>query len=262
MSHLYENNILIGTPVPRRDGTHTFTIAAPEGTRYGLLTRYIPGRLFGEDEQQLEQFRILGVFVGRMHACLDALPADFTPVHWNLYWLVDRSLEQLAPVLADRPADRAFLHQVGATIVDRITSLLPLHPPEYGLVHGDLHQNNLHYDPQSGFGLTDAESFGYGWRAWELVYLVLGHLKSWDRQAVDAYERRWPIFLDGYTHYRRLSDAEIAASCVFVLARYLLALGRRAILGARFDGQSALDTEQLAAWIDFMKRWIDRYRPF
>jgi Ser/Thr protein kinase RdoA (MazF antagonist) len=136
-----------------------------------------------------------------------------------------------------------------------------LRPPGYGLIHGDLHQNNLLYDPQCGFGLTDAESFGYGWRVWELVYLVLGHLGGRDQQAVDAYEQRWPIFLDGYAHYRRLSDAEIAASRVFVLARYLLALGRRAALGARFEGPSALDTEQWAAWIEFMEHWIERCRP-
>ena len=153
------------------------------------------------------------------------------------------------------------MQQIGAAIKHRIHALLLRHRPEYGLIHGDLHQNNVHYDPEFGFGFVDAESFGNGWRVWEIVYLVSGHVHAWGPQDYVEYERRWDAFVEGYGRQRVLSEAKLKAAQLFPLARYLLALGRRACLSARFDGASAVDDKQITAWIDFMHEWIAHYDP-
>jgi hypothetical protein len=84
----------------------------------------------------------------------------------------------------------------------------------------------------------------------------LGHLRAWSPQDYVDYERRWETFVAGYGWQRALSAAEVEAAPVFVLARYLLALGRIVRLGSRFGGGSTVDDGRIDAWIDFVCDWI------
>jgi len=50
------------------------------------------------------------------------------------------------PVCGHRPADWSYLKELGTALKDRVCVLLPQQAPEYGLIHGDLHQDNVYQD--------------------------------------------------------------------------------------------------------------------
>jgi len=261
LEHLNRHDIPVPAPVARRDGEYLGAIDAPEGVRYVLLFHSVSGQPLG-DQVTLEQVRSVARLAARMHACMDLLPDDCTPVNWNLHWIVDVSLENLEPVLRHREADWAYVQDLGAAVRRWVEASLPLHRPEYGVIHGDFHQDNILVN-EAGLSLVDSESFGRGWRAWEIAYYLSGNFAGWtfDPRVVAERQRRRGVFLETYTAARALSEAELASVPVFGAARILLAVGRVAALGPRFEGQRAVADERVDRWMGFLRGWVEHYRP-
>jgi Ser/Thr protein kinase RdoA (MazF antagonist) len=261
LKHLHHHGIPVPAPVARRDGTYLCTLDAPEGQRYAMLFHAAPGRPLG-DRVTLEQVRSVALLAARMHACMDLLPDDFTPINWDLHWIVDVSLENLEPVLGERKADWAYVQDLGAAIREWVEATLPTHKPAYGVIHGDFHQDNIlaHEGEQV---LVDAESFGRGWRAWEIAYYLSGNFSQWtfDPEVEIERQQRREVFLETYTSGRALGEAELASIPVFGAARHLLAIGRFAALGTRYEGQRAVAEAQVDRWMGFLRAWIEHYRP-
>lgn len=261
LNHLRAHGIPTPTPVPRVDGAYLSPIQAPEGVRYAMLFHSAPGRPLGDRDIRSEQVHRVATLVARMHNCMDLLPDDFTPVNWDLHWIVEVPLEQLRPVLRQKRTDWAYLQELGETVKHWIENSLPPQKPEYGVIHGDLHQDNIlvHED---GLLLIDSESFGRGWRAWEIAYYLSGNFSDWvlDPQREAERQRRREAFLESYLAERPLSEAERASILVFTIARILVAMGRAAGLNARFEGQEAARDERVDEWLTFLRQWIEHYR--
>jgi Ser/Thr protein kinase RdoA (MazF antagonist) len=259
--HLHVHDIPVPVPVARRDGAYLSPIDAPEGLRYAVLFAGVPGRPLG-DQVTLERVRSVARLAARMHACMDLLSDDFTPVNWNVHWIVDVSLANLEPVLGHREADWAYARDLGAAIGDWVEASLPMHKPEYGVIHGDFHQDNL-LAHEGDLMLVDAESFGRGWRAWEIAYYLSGNFSGWAFDAGVEAERllRRAAFLETYTAARALSEAELDSIPVFGAARILLAMGRIAALSPRFEGRRAVAEERVEGWMEFLRAWVEWHRP-
>ena len=259
--HLHQHGIPVPAPVARRDGTYLSALDAPERQRYAMLFRAAPGQPLG-DEVTLEQVRSVARLAARMHACMDGLPDGFTPVNWDLHWIVDVSLANLESVLAQREADWTYVQALGAAIREWVEASLPTHKPAYGVIHGDFHQDNI-LAHEGELMLVDAESFGRGWRAWEIAYYLSGNFPQWTFYPEVETERqqRREVFLETYTTDRALGEAELASIPVFGAARHLLAIGRVAALGTRYQGQRAVAEAQVDRWMVFLRAWIEHYQP-
>ena len=111
--------------------------------------------------------------------------------------------------------------------------------------------------------LVDSESFGRGWRAWEIAYYLSGNFTDWtfDPEMEAERQRRGEAFLEAYAADRPLGEAELASIPVFGAARLLLAIGRVAVLGTRYEGQRAVAEAQVDRWMDFLRAWIEHYNP-
>ena len=268
-NHLRTHGIPVPAPVPRRDGTYMSAIDAPEGTRYAMLFRSAPGRPLGDKGISLDQVGRVATLLARMHACMDLLPDDLTPVNWDLHWIVEVPLEQLQPALRHRPADWAYLQTLGQQITHWIENTLPVHKPAYGVIHGDFHQDNILVtgdgllETRNGLLVIDAESFGRGWRAYEIAYYLSGNFSDWvlDPQIEAERQRRREAFLQSYLAERTLSEAELDAIPVLTVARFLVAMGRIVGLSARFEGRHADRDERVDRWLTFLRQWIATYRP-
>jgi Ser/Thr protein kinase RdoA (MazF antagonist) len=263
MVYLDADGLPVPTPIQRTDGNYLCEIAAPEGTRHGYLLRSAPGRPLEDAKMNDDQVGAVARLIARVHTCLDAAPAEMTGVNWDLHWLVDVSLEQVAPVLEHRPADRAYVQELGTAIKARVRDLLPQQAPAYGLIHGDLHQGNLYQDPAGALTLIDWESYGYGWRAWEIAYFLTGKFGdwAWDPAVEQMRERRRDLFLQAYLSERTLAADELTSVRLFPVARYLLAMGRMVRLRAWGDGLRATQDARIDAWLAFLHRWIDHHHP-
>ena len=111
--------------------------------------------------------------------------------------------------------------------------------------------------------VIDAESFGRGWRAYEIAYYLSGNFSDWvlDPQIEAERQRRREAFLQSYLAERTLSEAELDAIPVLTVARFLVAMGRIVGLSARFEGRHADRDERVDRWLTFLRQWIATYRP-
>ncbi|MCC7406488.1 MAG: phosphotransferase [Phycisphaeraceae bacterium] len=261
LERLHDQGILVPEPVRRHDGKYLTMVNAPEGVRYFMLFHGVQGQPLG-DAVSLEQVRDVATLAARLHGCMDLLPDDFTAVQWDLHWLIDASLANLEPLMQHSKADWTCVQDLGKAITDWIRSALPQHKPEYGVIHGDFHQDNI-LCSATGLSLLDFESFGHGWRVWEIAYYLSGNFSSWIFEPQMEAERlqRRNAFLDAYTVERGLSEAEIASIPVFGTARVLLAIGRLATLNARLAGQIANEQERVDRWMSFLRAWVAYHKP-
>jgi len=205
------------------------------------------------EAELLERARRLGAQVAQMHVTLDTLPPERLPVHWSRHWLVDRPLDQLAPLLGGANAWPWLVDTVLAAS-RRGPERLPTSQPTYGLIHGDLHQDNILVRPE-GMVMVDTESIGYGWRAWEMAYFSSGDFRewTWEPEIERERRRRRAAFVEGYHVVRALTEDERASQSAFGVLRLVLAMARLATLGTEDDRAP----ERVACWLDYLGRWID-----
>lgn len=202
-------------------GERLVSLPAPEGTRYAVLFHFVAGTLLVRSPEPALARRY-GQVIARMHGLTDgwlqSMPSARHRVPLDAALLVDRSLEQAATFLGDRPADLDGLQRT-AGLLRRRMAALPLAPPGYGLVHGDVIPANVLVAPDGGLTLLDFDFCGPGWRAFDVATYL--HATKDDR-ATEASGRE---LLAGYQDVRPLADWELAAIPLFVAVREVFRLG-------------------------------------
>jgi Ser/Thr protein kinase RdoA (MazF antagonist) len=197
----------VATAVPRvMFGDTLGGVPTAEGLRHYALFRFAPG--VGVSRPNDAQTRAMGESLARIHLAADRFTSNYPRHSLDLTAIVDASLERVAPYLAERPEDLAFLRERGEAIRQHLGNL-KLPPGGWGIIHGDPHAGNCHFVDDQPFWF-DFDTCGYGWRAYD-VAVFMGD---------DKYEHR-PAFLAGYQSVRPLSPDEIVALPVFIQARVL-----------------------------------------
>jgi Ser/Thr protein kinase RdoA (MazF antagonist) len=182
-----EAELVVPRPVPTRDG-ELLTIARVEGVpepRICVLFRWINGR-FLEDGLTPAHLQRVGAFMAR----LQLSGARFKPPDGfvrgrldNLYRKPHGISEALARRQVDNPDDEAAAIQLVAEVcstedgraveklIRRIRTVQRLlgHGPEtFGLIHGDLHQENYLFD-RGQVRAIDFDDCGYGHYVYDLA---------------------------------------------------------------------------------------------
>ena len=168
-----------------------------------------------------------GEIVAGMHVSADRKRQDPRRFHLDLRHLVEEPLASTKPFLRHRPDDQRYLASIGSELTEAIESTLPMTRPQYGFCHGDHHGGNVHRDSHGRLVVCDFDCYGYGWRAYDLAVMLwqLAHSHGWSRAGRAKVKRRWDGFLEGYNRVRSLSQAEVAATRLFVPVRQIWWLG-------------------------------------
>jgi Ser/Thr protein kinase RdoA (MazF antagonist) len=242
-------------------GRRLLTLAAPEGPRHAVLYRFAEGAPIGRSPESPEPpasetaWRY-GRLVARLHALTDdwlaTAPSAAARTPLDAALLVDRSLAQIETLLGHRPADLDAIRQAAGLLRRRLAGL-PLDPPGYGLVHGDVIPQNVLRAADGTLTIIDFDFCGPGWRAFD----VATFLQSVGEQAPGATGADGPAFLEGYQEERPLAVWERAALPLFVAVRELFRLGN---WGPRLDewGTSALPEEHLERHLSRIQDALDR----
>jgi Ser/Thr protein kinase RdoA (MazF antagonist) len=216
LDHLAAGNVPVAPAIRRVTGERLLPIAAPEGARHGVLFQYIPGRHL--DRQPASELAALyGAAVARIHVRADDGLAPLPRPRLDPVDMMDRALEALANVVPHRQADLAELRGIAARLAPGIAAL-PMEPPGYGVVHGDVIPSNAQVTPEGAVVVLDFDFCGYGWRAYD-VATFLGEMRFWGAPAAGE------AFLAGYEEVRPLAAWERAALPALEVARHIVSLG-------------------------------------
>jgi Ser/Thr protein kinase RdoA (MazF antagonist) len=204
----------VTVPVALPDGSRYLPLAAPEGTRFGVLFGFAAGQ--GLNERLLpENLRGYGALLARMHQAADAMPPIPARPALTLEELVDRPLEVLVRAFGAR-SSAGSMGRYAAALVRPVIEALPVEAPVYGFCHGDPGTSNALVTSDGRLTLLDFDFCGPAWRAHDLAVAMN-----------DVPDENVKDFLDGYRGVRPLSADEVTSIPSFQAAHYLWLLAMR-----------------------------------
>ena len=219
LAFLHDRNQPVAYPIGREDCSFTTEVATPEGKRYAALFSYAPGRAVNE-KLDGRQSQHLGEVLAIIHQILDNFNSSFSRPHLNNEYLLDRSMQAIAPLYKHRNNDINYLQKQIEQIKQQLEALeLPNSAPAYGICVGDVHSGNAHFDEQNQATLFDFDQCGYGWRAFDIAKFM--HIAiTWK---VDITVRN--LFLEGYQAVRQLNAAELDSIPLFIKTAHIWVMG-------------------------------------
>jgi Ser/Thr protein kinase RdoA (MazF antagonist) len=213
-----ETDLVVPQPVPTREG-ELVIVRSVEGVpepRMCVLLRWIPGRFVDEGLTSSHLERV-GMFMARLHLST----AQFRPPDGfirgrldNLYGKPSGLREALARQQVDNPDDEATTIRLvtevcspedGARVerliqkIRAVQRLIGQGPDTFGLIHGDLHQENYLFD-RGQVRAIDFDDCGYGYHLYDMA-VTLFNINGRDNTALLREG-----LLTGYRRVRPLSS--------------------------------------------------------
>jgi Ser/Thr protein kinase RdoA (MazF antagonist) len=213
LDYLDRSQVPVAAPICSKNGDLSLEINAPEGKRYAVLFPYAPGGIAIGDID-IEQAYHLGAIVANLHR----VTADFHPLAYrhplNLKYLLEDSLQIIAPFLHQRPSDLdCVLETIGE--IEEETAKLPTESPYWSICWGDPHSGNVHITPDNQMTLFDFDQCGYGWRVFDIAKFLQVSLQSGlNRQIRHS-------FIQGYEQTVPLTDGELSCLQYLTQAAYI-----------------------------------------
>ena len=219
LNFLHKHNLAISYPIEKTTGDFTTAIAAPEGTRYTALFSYASGKAVNKKIDS-EQSRKLGETVATIHKATNNFKSSFSRPELNNEYLLDASINALAPLYKHRETDIAYLYKQIEELKTNLLALnLPKSAPFYGICIGDIHAGNTHFNQIKQPTLFDFDQCGYGWRAFDIgKFINTAIVWKLDNRIICS-------FLDGYQTICKLSNIEISAIPIFTKIAHIWVMG-------------------------------------
>ena len=227
---LKEAGISVQDSLLTPQGQHFELIDIP-GTgeqRYAGMTTWLEGTLLSEylatssDQQERKRlFRRIGGIAAAIHNQIAGWkePAGFerrrldvagllgeTP-HWGRFWEnAELTNAEQALLRRARERARAALSAYGTS------------PDNFGLIHADLHPDNIIYNGED-LALIDFDDSAYGWHMYEIASALIESRFGPDFDTLRA------ALLEGYREKRPLSGQDVDMLPVFLLVRGMAIIG-------------------------------------
>ena len=228
-----------------RDGAVVVPLMAPEGTRLAMLFEAARGA--PAPELTIPQAKALGRAAARLHLTADGM--SWRPARFNIddFQLLLEPLSSIRNLGLDASEELGYLESIAERVRGCIGTL-PQDGAVWGLCHGDLHPGNAVFDLDGTPTLFDFDFCGYGWRVYNLTVFLWNAVG--ERRSRRWTESRWRAFLRGYREERRLTDHELEAVPLFLVARQIW------LMGLDCRGRSGWPVQ----WVN--ERWLrDMLRP-
>lgn len=167
---LFKQAIPVARPLPQKDGRLLGCVDTDLGKRYTALFSYASGESRLEEKPTVEQCTHLGQTIAAFHLAANKFQSEHDRYHLNLKYLAEEPLKQIA--LKDDeiiPEFREFIASL-QPIDEAVSTVQALDSEgdEYGIIHGDLHLGNMHFQDNQ-VTLFDFDHCAYGWRAYDLI---------------------------------------------------------------------------------------------
>ncbi|WP_019501533.1 phosphotransferase [Pseudanabaena sp. PCC 6802] len=201
LDFLRQRQLPVAYPLRTKENRLSIEINAPEGRRYASLFTYAPGKVALGDLNQAQSFK-LGEVVASIHQAGVDFHSSYYRQPLTLSYLLDDSLEAIAPFLRHRDEDLQFLLEVVTLIKHRLQDF-PQEPPFWGICWGDPHSGNAHFTSDNQVTLFDFDQCGYGWRAFELGKFLQVAIRTGIAHNVRE------AFLRGYQSVQPISKREL-----------------------------------------------------
>ncbi|MEM7536978.1 MAG: phosphotransferase [Chloroflexota bacterium] len=112
----------------------------------------------------------IGEVKARIHQVTDNFQSPYHRYHLNLStYLMDKPMQLLDTLLRERQlGDLTFLRPITERLRQQVSTLTQT-APTYGIIHADMHGNNILLDNETGMTVIDFDHCAYGWRVYDFM---------------------------------------------------------------------------------------------
>jgi len=251
VDYLDTNGVPVAPAIRRQSGELLLTFDAPEGTRHGVMSRFIAGEHLRR-RPSIEAVAEYGRIVAKIHTLADSMPFELDRPANDADSLLDGAIAAFESEVPQRPEDLAYLHESADILRSRIDTL-PKSEPYYGMIHGDVIRANAQVADDGSVTVLDFDLCGPGWRAYDIAsYLIV-------MRGLPEEEESERAFLGGYQGIRRITDVEWEALPTLEAVRAIFGMGVQA-MNVYHWGSAYLH----AFWnhsLERLKRVMERVEP-
>lgn len=228
LNHLKQNSCSISYPIQRKDKQYIGHLEAPEGIRFFALFSFAEGE---ENPITYQRAYLLGKEIGKVHIASNKFKSSHSRLTMDLEFLIDQPVQLINNHFGEfRKSEQAKLVTLAAELKKQISNL-NLQGDAWGVIGGDFHGYNQHFDERDNPTLFDFDLCGYGWRAYDLAVFRWLQVSDFDvvRNYFQALIRGrlllWKKFIQGYQTIRKLSSDELKVIPLFVRVRQIWLMG-------------------------------------
>jgi Ser/Thr protein kinase RdoA (MazF antagonist) len=217
VTYLGSHGVPVAPALSTTSGTTILAFDAPEGTRYGVLTRFVDGQHLRQ-RPSVSAVRAYGRHIATIHTLADAMPEVLSRPVNDVAAIVEQSITAAAAALIDRRDAVTYLQECATLLLPKLAALSKA-PSVYGIIHGDVIRTNAQVSDDGTVTVLDFDFCGPGWRAYDIAtfLLTIGGTPNQEEFA-DA-------FLNGYTHIRTLTELEYKMLPLFRAVRAIFDIG-------------------------------------
>jgi len=223
LEHLNNEGVPVANALRINNGELLGCVSTECGDRAFALFPFALGNELKRDSITIEQSFQLGKTMAEIHLSANRFSSKYKRYHLDLKYLVDEPLRLISEQINGKDSeftsdqDKEELQKI-VTSLGPIESLVDavknigLSQDEFGIIHGDLHTGNVHFQDDKLI-VFDFDHSAYGWRAYDISISLF--LPNAQRDSM----------LRGYESLRPLSEEERKCLPVFSKLRRLWDIG-------------------------------------
>ncbi|MCE6992704.1 phosphotransferase enzyme family protein [Dyadobacter sp. CY323] len=207
---LKERGAKVAYPISDLAGNQLQSFNAAEGTRYGILFNFAPGK-FTRDLTE-KRLRIIGQEMAFIHNITSEIELQFPRRVYDVQTTLIGPLENIKPAFVELPDEYAYLKETTQKVIAKL-SQFDLSKFSYGYCHYDFLPKNFHFDENDLVTFFDFDFAGKGVLANDLMSFFVHFFFEVEHKFLTKEEadRQFAQFITAYREVRPLSDAEIEA---------------------------------------------------
>lgn len=168
LDYLNKQGIPVANPLKNHQNEYLSWGNFENKTRYFALFNYAVGT---ELNFRLKPDIIyqLGETIAKLHQATACFYCHYFRYSLDLNNILIEPIQILEKYLFEHNKNNLYFFQpTYRELLNRVESLTKT-TENFGLIHGDLNESNIHFDKEAGFTIFDFDHCGYGWRAYDLT---------------------------------------------------------------------------------------------
>ena len=257
---LHEGGAKVSYPITDLQSNQVQFFNAAEGTRYGVLFSFAPGKVIPDPNH--DQLRLIGREMGKIHNISSAIILANDRRPYTIETTLTEPLKTIIPAFKGLPEQYDYLVNT-AKIAEEQIRKFDLTKFSMGYCHYDTFPKNFHITDDNKITFFDFDFAGYGLLANDLMvfyvhFFIEIYYHKLPRQKADE---DFKVFLDAYRSARPLSDEEVKAIPILGFAFWIFYLGFQY---RNFDEWSNyfFGNKYLTDRTALIKLWVDWYCKF
>lgn len=241
MKYLFDNGVSVPKIFPSK--TSKLVEGVTDGYHASIFSK-APGRIPTEDDWNPEMFVNWGRIVGQMHL----LTQSYVPL--QDVKRRDWKQEPWMDMMRHLPVEESIARQKAIELLNWLETL-PKDSKNYGLVHCDLHANNIFVTKNGSITAFDFDDSCNHWFAYDIALILYSVITRYNRQDIKSKtlddHLAWFLesFLKGYQEVHTLENWWLKAIPEFMSYRRLLDFN---FLYQRYDWKTA-DSKLKMTWL-------------